>query len=513
MINQDLPRSAGVLLHPTSLPGPFGVGDFGPTAHRWVETLAAMKQTWWQILPLGPTGAGDSPYQSFSAFAGSITLLSPELLARDGLVDPSFWAGSRFPDDRVDYEHVIPFKAALVGEAWANFRAGRAAALRGPFDEYRVREAAWLDDYALFTAIREWLGGRALPDWPKELLRREPSALAAARKELDQAVGLHQFGQFLFDRQWHALREFANERGIKIMGDAPIFVAPDSSDVWDHSDQFLLDADRKPLVVAGVPPDYFSADGQHWGNPIYDWGRMEATGYSWWIARMKRQLCQVDLIRLDHFRGFAKAWHIPAAEKTARKGNWIDGPGIKLFERLRAELGGLPILAEDLGLITPDVIALRDQLELPGMRVLQFALSGPDNLHWPHNFVVNSACYTGTHDNETTQGWYANLSERDKHYLGLTLGRYVGDAAWDLIRLAWSSVAMIAVAPLQDVLGLGNEARMNKPGVATGNWRWRFRADQFRSELISKLAEFTTLYNRAPKMATQPDGAQSGVSP
>jgi len=459
-----------------------------------------MKQTWWQILPLGPTGAGDSPYQSFSAFAGSVTLLSPELLARDGLVASSFWQGKWFPYDHVDYEHVIPFKAALLREAWANFRAGRAPALRDEFDQYLVRESAWLDDYALFTAIREWLGGRALPAWPQELLRRERSALNAAAKELDQTVGAHQFGQFLFDRQWHALKRFANERGVKILGDAPIFVAPDSSDVWAHPDQFLLDADGKLTVVAGVPPDYFSADGQHWGNPIYDWKRMEETGFAWWVARMKRQLSQVDLIRLDHFRGFAQAWHVPAGEKTARNGNWVDGPGIKLFERLRQALGGLPILAEDLGLITPDVIALRDELGVPGMRVLQFALGGPESLHWPHNFVPNCACYTGTHDNETANGWYGNLPERDKHYLGLTLGRYIGDAAWDLIRQAWGSVAMMAVAPLQDVLGLGNEARMNKPGIATGNWRWRFHADQFRPELISRLAEFTTLYNRAPKV-------------
>jgi 4-alpha-glucanotransferase len=509
---QTLPRSAGILLHPTSLPGPFGVGDFGPTAHRWVETLAAMKQTWWQILPLGPTGSGDSPYQSFSAFAGSITLVSPELLVRDGLVAPALWAGKWFADDRVDYEAVIPFKAALVHEAWANFRAGRAPALREEFERYCAQEADWLDDYALFAAIRESLGGRALADWPEELRGREPAALVQAAKELDHAVGLHKFGQFLFDRQWLSLKRYANERGIKIIGDVPIFVALDSSDVWSHPDGFLLDADGKPTVVAGVPPDYFSADGQHWGNPIYDWKRMEETRFAWWAARMKRQLRQVDLIRLDHFRGFVQAWHVPAGEKTARNGNWVDGPGIKLFERLRQALGGLPILAEDLGLITPDVVALRVELGVPGMRVLQFALGGPDSLHWPHNFVPNCACYTGTHDNETANGWYASLPERDKHYLGLTLGHYVGDAAWDLIRQAWASVAMIAIAPLQDVLGLGNEARMNKPGVATGNWQWRFRADQFRPELISRLSEFTTLYNRAPEVEVRRAGASAGVS-
>jgi 4-alpha-glucanotransferase len=499
MTPPTLPRSAGVLLHPTSLPGPFGVGDFGPVAHRWVETLAAMKQTWWQILPLGPTGAGDSPYQSFSAFAGGIKLLSPELLERDGLVSASFWAGKHFPDDRADYELVNPFKTALLHEVWKNFRGGKAAHLKDEFAEYTEREAAWLDDFALYTAIHDSLGGLGLPDWPKNLLRRDPQALAAAETELADAIGMHKFGQFLFDRQWLALKTFANGLGVRILGDAPIFVAPDSADVWANPDQFLLDADRNPAVVAGVPPDYFSEDGQHWGNPIYDWRRMEETGYAWWVARMVRQLRQVDVIRLDHFRGFVQAWHIPAGEKTARKGKWVDGPGLKFFERLRAALGGLPILAEDLGLITPDVIAVRDRLGLPGMRVLQFALNGPHDIHWPHNFVPNTAVYTGTHDNETVNGWYANLSERDRHYLGLTLGHYAGDPAWELIRLAWASVAVVAVAPLQDILSLGNEARMNKPGVADGNWRWRFRLDQFRPEIIDRLAELTTIYNRVPK--------------
>jgi 4-alpha-glucanotransferase len=502
-------RSSGVLLHPTCLPGPFGVGDLGPNAYRWVETLASMKQTWWQILPTGPTGAGDSPYQSFSAFAGSVTLLSPELLQQEGLVAPAFWAGKHFPDHEVDYDAVNPFKKALLREAWNNFQAGKGAHLRSAFTEHSIREAHWLDDFALYTAIREALGGRELPDWPVELLQRKPSAIEAVEKELAIEVQLHKFGQFLFDRQWASLREFAAERGVKIIGDAPIFVSLDSADVWAHSDEFLLDKNRKPTVVAGVPPDYFSADGQHWGNPIYDWNRMEATGYAWWTARMARQLTQVDLIRLDHFRGFVQAWHIPAGEKTARLGKWVDGPGIKLFERLRVVLGGLPILAEDLGLITPDVTALRESLGLPGMRVLQFALNGPQDIHWPHNYVPNTACYTGTHDNETVNGWYAGLNENDRHYLGIMLGHYIGDPAWELIRMAWGSVASLAIAPLQDVLSLGSDARMNKPGVATGNWRWRFRLDQFRPEVIGRLAEMTHLYNRVPAAVHTHAGSQS----
>jgi 4-alpha-glucanotransferase len=506
MTMPELPRSAGVLLHPSSLPGPFGIGDFGPAAYRWIETLTAMKQTWWQILPLGPTGAGDSPYQSFSAFAGDVIFLSPELLERDGLVSTSFWSGKQFPNDHVDYVRARSFKTALLHDAWKFFRAGKLIRLNDEFQAFCEQEASWLNDYARFMAIRDSLGGQALPDWPKDLLGRDSSALAAIDKSLTIDIGRHKFGQFLFDRQWIALKQFANERGVKILGDAPIFVALDSSDVWANPDHFLLDADQKPMVVAGVPPDYFSEDGQHWGNPIYDWKRMEATAFAWWIARVRRQLKQVDRIRLDHFRGFVQAWHVPAGEKTARNGKWVDGPGLTLFEKLRADLGGLPLIAEDLGLITPDVIALRDQLELPGMRVLQFALSGPDNLHWPHNFGPNCACYTGTHDNETTNGWYANLQEKDRHYLGIMLGHYANDPAWELIRMAWASVAVIAIAPLQDILGLGNEARMNKPGVAEGNWRWRFRGDQIRPEIVKRLADLTELYNRVPsvkKMKTQ----------
>jgi len=503
MTAPNLPRSSGVLLHPTSLPGPFGIGDLGPVAYRWVETLAAMKQTWWQILPLGPTGAGDSPYQSFSAFAGGIKLLSPELLEREGLVASSFWAGQHFPDHEVDYALVNPFKTALLHEAWNNFRAGKAPQLKADFDAYVEAEASWLDGFALYTAIRDSLGGIALQAWPTDLLRRDPVAVAAAAKTLANDVQMQQFGQFLFDRQWTALKVFAAERGVRMLGDAPIFVASDSADVWAHPDEFLLDPDRNPTVVAGVPPDYFAEDGQHWGNPIYDWKRMEETGFAWWVARLHRQLKQADVIRLDHFRGFVAAWHIPAAETTARKGAWVPGPGAKLFERLRTALGGLPLIAEDLGEITPDVFAMRDQFGLTGMKILQFALGGPANQHWPHNFTPNLACYTATHDNDTTNGWYGLLNEHDRNYLALTLGKPVGDPAWELIRLAWSSVAVLAVVPLQDILSLGNEARMNKPGTAEGNWRWRFRLDQFRPEAIERMRDLTTLYNRVPALAKE----------
>jgi 4-alpha-glucanotransferase len=499
MTTPSLSRSAGVLLHPTSLPGPFGIGDLGPIAYRWVETLAAMRQSWWQILPLGPTGSGDSPYQSFSAFAGNVNLLSPELLERDGLVSNALWAAQQFPDDHVDYERVTAFKNALLREAWNAFHGGKATHLRDEFAVYCQAEAGWLDGFARFMAIRDSLGGVGLTDWPGDLQRQDPIAVRAVETALASEIGMHQFGQFLFDRQWAALKTFATERRVRVIGDAPIFVALDSADVWANPDQFLLDPHRAPTVVAGVPPDYFSADGQHWGNPIYDWERVGQTGYAWWVARMLRMLKQVDLVRLDHFRGFRQAWHIPAKETTARNGKWVDGPGLKLFERLRTALGGLPFIAEDLGLITPDVEELRAHLGVPGMKILQFMVENPQNLYWPHNYERLCVCYTGTHDNDTTTSWYATLNAKDRNYLAEYIGRPIADPAWDLIRLAWSSVAVVAIAPLQDILSLGGDARMNKPGVAEGNWRWRFRADQFRPDLINRLAGLTELFNRLPK--------------
>lgn len=496
----SLPRSSGILLHPTSLPGPFGIGDLGPEAYRWVQTLAAAKQTWWQILPLGPTGAGDSPYQAFSAFAGSVALLSPDLLVRDGLMSQGDLNGISYPPNHVDYERVTPFKKAMVRAAWDAFRGGKGPhGLRDEFDAYRDREAAWLDDYALFMAIREALGGASLADWPTDVLKRQPAALAALEQELANEAMMHRFAQFLFDRQWNELRKFAHTHGVKIIGDAPIFVSGDSADVWANADQFLLDANRKPTVVAGVPPDYFSETGQHWGNPLYDWDRMAATGYAWWTARLKRNLEQVDLLRLDHFRGFAAAWHIPANEKTAINGKWVDGPGRSLFDRMTANLGPLPLIAEDLGLITQDVHDLREALGYPGMRVLQFALGGPDSPHWPHNFERNTSVYTGTHDNDTTNGWHAKLDDHARRQLAAYLGGAAENPADDLMRLAWASVAVLAITPLQDLLGLGTEARMNMPGVAEGNWRWRLRPEQFQPGVLEHLAEWTTIYNRVSR--------------
>ena len=494
-----LPRSSGVLLHPTSLPGPFGIGDLGPEAHRWVRTLVSAGQSWWQVLPLGPTGFGDSPYQSFSAFAGNINLLSPELLIQDGLLPDTFFAGQSFPADHVDYERVTAAKRAMVREAWGQFRGGSANHLRGAFDDYRERQKEWLPDYARFMAIREALGGLGMAEWPSEVRTRQPVALASLEAQLDREVLTHSFGQFLFDRQWAELQTLAHEHRVQLIGDAPIFVAGDSADVWANSDQFLLDGDGKPAAVAGVPPDYFSEDGQHWGNPLYDWERMEQTGYAWWVARLRRQLEQVDLIRLDHFRGFAAAWHVPPDETTAKNGAWVDGPGAKLFAQLKLAFGSLPIIAEDLGLITPDVHALREQFQLPGMRVLQFMLGEPENPYWPHNYEPNTVAYTGTHDNDTTVGWWGGLTEEDRKKVADYAGHEVHAPHWELIRLAWGSVAALAIAPLQDLMGLGREARMNVPGAANGNWQWRFRPDQFHDDVFPMLKRLTERFNRIVK--------------
>ena len=489
-----LPRSSGILLHPSSLPGPYGIGDLGPTAYRWVETLAAMKQQWWQVLPLGPTGFGDSPYQSYSAFAGNVLLLSPELLLRDGLISNNDLECRSFRDDRVDFEAVTPFKLGLVRTAAARLNG---AGLAREFDAFCQQEADWLDDYARFMAFRDGFGGAALLDWPEDVRKRKPVALAALEKELAEEIRIHRVGQFMFDRQWASLRLFAQGKRIKLIGDAPIFVAGDSADVWANPELFLLDASGKPTAVAGVPPDYFAETGQLWGNPLYDWVAMERDGYGWWIARLKRQLTQVDWIRLDHFRGFAAAWHVPATDTTALNGVWVDGPRARFFHALHKSLGSLPLIAEDLGLITKDVHELRGAFNLPGMRVLHFMLGEASNPYWPHNYDPNTVVYTGTHDNDTTNGWYHGLNWGDRQKLNDYLGHGIGQPHEEMIRLAWASVAVLAVAPLQDVLGLGGDARMNVPGIPRGNWQWRVRAEQFPGGVLEHMAYVTGLYGRA----------------
>lgn len=497
MAAPPLTRSSGLLLHPTSLPGPFGVGDLGPEAYRWVDTLAAAKQSWWQVLPLGPTGGGGSPYQSFSAFAGNVSLISPELLTRDGLVPADFFAGRHFRDDRVEFDRVAAAKAEMVRAAWDRFSAGAGGpALKGEFEGYRATEAAWLTDYARFMAFRAALGGRPLADWPDDLRRRRPAAVAEMEKAVRKETLIVEFGQFLFDRQWRAVRAYAAGKRVRVFGDAPIFVSSDSSDVWANPDQFLLDAHGRPTAVAGVPPDYFNADGQLWGNPLYDWERMAATGYQWWTARLKRNLAQVDLIRLDHFRGFAAAWHVPPGEPTAKTGEWVDGPRGDLFRAMTAKLGPLPVVAEDLGLITADVAALVAECGFPGMKVLQFMFGEPENPYWPHNYEPNSVVYTGTHDNDTSAGWWAKSTDAQRWALSEYVGHSVTDACEEFMRMAWASVAVLAFAPLQDVLRLGSESRMNTPGEADGHWAWRFRWDQFPRTAVEQLAAITARYRR-----------------
>ncbi len=493
-----------MLLHVSSLPGPFGIGDLGPAAFRWIDLLAAAGQTWWQVLPLGPPGCGNSPYQSYSAFAGNPDLISPKALARDGLLGRAQVrdaSGGR--PGVVDHEHVSPIKARLIARAWERFNGGAARPLRGAFEAFCASQAGWLDDYACFMAIREEMG--ALPGWPRDLLFRRTAALREARRKWADVIDRQRFAQFIFHRQLAALREHARSRGVKLIGDLPIYVSADSADVWANPHLFRLDRQRRPAVIAGVPPDLFSSTGQCWGNPLYDWRAARSENYAWWVSRLKATLEQVDLVRIDHFRGFAAYWEVPAGRQTAELGRWVRGPGAKLFAVLLEQLGSLPVIAEDLGLITPDVLALRDQFGLPGMRVLQFAFGGDDSPDLPHNYIPNCVAYTGTHDNDTTAGWYASLDRRQRDRVRNYICGADQHPARALIRSAWASVANLAVAPLQDVMGLGGEARMNYPGTATGNWRWRLADDALKMHgLLDWLGEMTRTYRRFTAKPVEP---------
>jgi 4-alpha-glucanotransferase len=481
----------------TSLPGPYGIGDLGPAAFAWVDTLAQARQSWWQILPLGPTGYGDSPYQCFSAFAGNPNLISPELLIQDGLLEQADLPNVGFPAGQVDYDRVGALKERITRLAWTRFEAGTARSLRAPFEQFCVRKAGWLEDYALFMALKEVHGRVSWRHWPDEQRFRHPEALEQARRELRDLIELQRFQQFLFFRQWLALKEHAHRQGVGLIGDTPIFVASDSAEVWAHPELFLLDEQRRPKVVAGVPPDYFSSTGQRWGNPLYNWPAHQQNGYAEWIIRMKSALELVDRMRLDHFRGFEAYWAIPAGNPTAEGGEWVKGPGEPFFEALHKALGRLPLIAEDLGVITPEVEALRTRFGLPGMRILQFAFGGAqENRFLPHNYERNTVVYTGTHDNDTTHGWYRTLTENERQFLRRYSPSTDGDVAWDLIRLAWASVADLALAPLQDILSLGPEARMNLPGTTGGNWRWRVTSEQLSGAHMDKLADLTEVYQR-----------------
>jgi 4-alpha-glucanotransferase len=501
-------RASGLLLHGTSLPSPYGIGDLGPSALSWINLLHDSGQRWWQSLPLGPTGYGNSPYQPMSSFAGNELLISPQTLITDGLLDEKD-CESHFSPDFVDYDAVIPFKARLLQIAWKRFNSGTRTDLRPHFDEFRNENEHWLDDYALFRALKAKYNGAYYLDWPEPVVQRRPEALATARRELADEIDEVSFAQFLLFRQGDQLKTCAHSKGVSLIGDLPFFVSPDSSDVWADPEFFLLDEHRRPRFVAGVPPDYFSAQGQLWGNPVYNWDALRATGFRWVVDRMRALLAHVDAIRLDHFRGFAAAWHVPAGSPTAQAGQWVPGPGADLFQTVSRELGALPFIVEDLGIITPDVRALRDKFQLPGTRVLQFAFDGqPDNPYLPHNFVTNTVAYTGTHDNAPTREWYEELPDFQRQNFWNYLHRAPGaspDAAPALMDLAWSSKAALAIAPLQDLLNLGAESRMNVPGRPSGNWRWRCRQDMFSQSAFAWLRNLTETSKRSDAQAT---GAQ-----
>jgi 4-alpha-glucanotransferase len=495
------PRASGVLTHPSSLPGPHGIGDMGEEAYAFVDWLAQARQSRWQVLPLGPTGYGDSPYASYSAFAGNPLLIALDELLEEGLLDASNLTHPDFPDERVDFEAVTRFKLRQLRRAAERFHAGQGGQgtrLREEYEQFCSAQAGWLDDYALFMALREESGGQLWSAWPQDLALREPGALAAARDRLRDEYDAQRFMQFVFFRQWAALKRYANERGVQVFGDIPIFVALDSADVWANTKQFQVDADGRPTAVAGVPPDYFSATGQLWGNPLYDWDAMRAEGYRWWIDRFRAVYSLVDIARIDHFRGFEAYWSVPAGDDTAINGHWMPGPGQDLFAALRAELGDLPVVAEDLGLITLAVDALRQELGFPGMAVLQFAFgSGSDNFYLPHNHTRDTVVYTGTHDNDTTAGWWQATDDQTRDHVRRYLRIDGSDIAWDLIRAAFASVGETAIVPVQDILGLGNAARMNVPGRATGNWAWRMRPGVLTDDLATRLRDLTDLFGRA----------------
>jgi 4-alpha-glucanotransferase len=495
-------RASGLLLHVTSLPSTYGVGDVGPMALSWIDRLAQAGQSWWQMLPLGPTGYGNSPYQSVSSFAGNELFISPDWLIEDELLRASDCQASAFPQNKVDYGAVIPFKHELLEKAWANFSTGIRTDLRPAYEQFQNDQAHWLEDYALFQALKVRFGGTYYLGWPAELVQRQAAPLEKVRRELRNQIDQVCFAQFLLSRQGERLKAHAHANGINLIGDLPFFVSPDSSDVWAHPELFLLDEQHRPRVVAGVPPDYFSAQGQLWGNPIYNWDALRQSGYGWCISRLRALLHHVDMVRLDHFRGFVAAWHVPAGAPTARSGNWVPGPGADFLHAVQQELGNLPFIAEDLGLITPDVFALRDQFHLPGMRVLQFAFDGKsDNPYLPSNYVANTVVYTGTHDNPTTRGWFDGLPDyerqRVRNYLNLPGGGDSGEVARALMNFAWSSVAAVSIAPLQDLLNLGKEARINVPGHAEGNWTWRCTEDMLSDRAFECLRDLTKNAHRS----------------
>ncbi len=492
------PRSCGILLHPTSLPGAYGAGDFGPEAYRFVEWLAAAGQSYWQTLPLGPVGEGYSPYMGSSAFAGNPMLIDlAEFVAFGWLDGETLRAAPESARLRIDYPEFVAFRLPHLRQAATAFAERGDAEAQREFAAYCRRESAWLNDYALFMALDAAFPGQAWNEWPEPLARRRVTALREAKRQFADEMAFWKFCQWQFARQWMRLKGYARDHGIRIIGDVPIFVAYHSADVWAHQELFELDDDGRQTVVAGVPPDYFSPTGQRWGNPLYRWSAHSAEGYAWWIARMRRALALADVVRIDHFRGFAAHWEIPAYETSAINGRWVPGPGRELFDAMRTELPELPVIAEDLGVITPDVEALRDGLALPGMRILQFAFS-EDATHeyLPHNYHANTVAYTGTHDNNTAVGWWQGASLREKSFAQHYLGTDGHNIQWAMMRALSASVAWLVVYPMQDVLGLDGSQRMNVPGVTDGNWAWRFGWEQVQPWHARVLREMGAVHGR-----------------
>jgi 4-alpha-glucanotransferase len=494
-------RGSGILLHVTSIPSPFGVGDMGSEAYRFIDFLAESGQSYWQVLPLNPTMPlhCNSPYASTSAFAGSTLLISPELLVKDGFLDASdLQSAVQCTEHSVNYTAVHQCKRALWKLAHARFNASRPDAA---YESFCTDEASWLDGFALFTVLRDHFSGQAWSDWPDELRDRQPEALRAIRDQLADQVELEKFLQYLFFKQWNGVKQYCNHKGIQIIGDIPIYVSDDSADVWMNPELFKLDARKKPVVVAGVPPDYFSKTGQRWGNPIYRWDVLKSSDYEWWAGRIAASLRIADFVRVDHFRGFVGYWEVLATETTAINGRWVEAPAMDFFTHLSRRFPYLPIIAEDLGLITPDVKDVMQHFELPGMKILLFAFSPdmPHNPYIPHNLPKNCVAYTGTHDNNTARGWFEQeASQDDRQRLFRYLGREVSsdEVPWELIRLLMMSAADTVILPLQDVLGLGSEARMNTPATTEDNWTWRFRSEQLTPDVARRLREMTETYAR-----------------
>jgi 4-alpha-glucanotransferase len=488
-------RKCGVLLHPTSLPGAGGIGTLGDNARLFVDLLAGMGMSWWQVLPLNPAACGNSPYSAFSAFAGNPLLIDLDTLVREGDLTHQVYEEAT-AEDRVDFGSLIPSKDRVLNSAAAAFFASGRTARMEEFWHF-CDTTPWLHDYALFMALKQRYKGKSWHQWPVAAALPDPETIEKASLELGPEIGVQKYLQWQFARQWGHLRAYAAAQGIAIIGDIPIFVAYDSADVWTNRDIFLLDGHGKPTVMAGVPPDYFSETGQLWGNPHYDWDTLAQRGYDWWVERFRYLFSQFDCIRVDHFRGFEGAWHVPAGHKTAAKGAWVAGPGRHLFDELISALGPLPIIAEDLGVITHEVEALRDNYGFPGMKILQFAFgSGPGNAYLPHNHIKDCVVYTGTHDNDTSAGWYAGLPEKERGEVRDYLGSTGADPSDDLTRAALVSVADTAIIPFQDLLGLPTTARMNVPGRADGNWEWRFTWDMIDKKLIERFRRKLELFGR-----------------